>query len=95
MMRFRQENENRLETIYIGESRDYDSIDIVNIYEWRIKKMIIKDIDKGKAFDWGKTSKDYAKYRDIMVRKFWILEQEPVFFQEICISTELHGLELI
>ena len=27
--------------------------------------MIIKDIDKGKDFDWGKTSKDYAKYRDI------------------------------
>lgn len=29
--------------------------------------MEIKDtrIDKGKAFDWGKTSKDYAKYRDV------------------------------
>lgn len=27
--------------------------------------MIIKDIDQGKDFDWGKTSKDYAKYRDI------------------------------
>ena len=29
--------------------------------------MEIKDsrIDDGKAFDWGRTSKDYAKYRDI------------------------------
>ena len=24
-----------------------------------------KNIDKGKAFDFGKTSSDYAKYRDI------------------------------
>ena len=23
-----------------------------------------KNIDHGKAFDWGKTSEDYAKYRD-------------------------------
>ena len=27
--------------------------------------MINKFIDSGKAFDWGKTSEDYAKYRDI------------------------------
>ena len=27
--------------------------------------MIIKDIDNGKNFDWGNTSEDYAKYRDI------------------------------
>jgi hypothetical protein len=27
--------------------------------------MIIENIDKGKAFDWGKTSADYAKFRDI------------------------------
>ena len=33
--------------------------------------MIIKDIDKGKAFDWGKTSKDYAKYRDIYPQEFY------------------------
>ena len=24
-----------------------------------------KNIDKGKAFDWGRTSEDYAKYRDV------------------------------
>ena len=33
--------------------------------------MIIKEIDKGKAFDWGKTSKDYAKYRDIYPQEFY------------------------
>ena len=33
--------------------------------------MIIQDIDKGKAFDWGKTSEDYAKYRDIYPQKFY------------------------
>ena len=33
--------------------------------------MIIQDIDKGKAFDWGKTSKDYAKYRDIYPKEFY------------------------
>ena len=25
----------------------------------------INNIDDGKPFDWGKTSEDYAKYRDI------------------------------
>ena len=33
--------------------------------------MIIKDIDDGKDFDWGKTSKDYAKYRDIYPQEFY------------------------
>ena len=33
--------------------------------------MIIQDIDKGKAFDWGKTSSDYAKYRDIYPQEFY------------------------
>lgn len=30
-----------------------------------------KDIDNGKAFDWGKTSKDYAKFRDIYPELFY------------------------
>lgn len=36
-----------------------------------------KDIDGGKAFDWGKTSADYAKYRDIYPQEFYdkILER--------------------
>lgn len=29
------------------------------------------DIDNGKAFDWGKASKDYAKYRDIYPEAFY------------------------
>ena len=33
--------------------------------------MIIKDIDNGKAFDWGNTSEDYAKYRDIYPKEFY------------------------
>ena len=33
-----------------------------------------KEIDGGKAFDWGRTSEDYAKYRDIY---------PPVFYQKI------------
>ena len=33
-----------------------------------------KNIDAGKAFDWGRTSLDYAKYRDIY---------PPVFYEKI------------
>ncbi|HBD67823.1 MAG TPA: class I SAM-dependent methyltransferase, partial [Treponema sp.] len=35
--------------------------------------MEIKDkrIDKGKAFDWGKTSSEYAKFRDIYPPEFY------------------------
>ncbi len=33
--------------------------------------MIIQDIDKGNPFDWGKTSEDYAKYRDIYPQEFY------------------------
>lgn len=30
-----------------------------------------KNIDNGKELDWGKTSKDYAKYRDIYPQIFY------------------------
>ena len=30
-----------------------------------------KSIDGGKAFDWGRTSEDYAKYRDIYPAAFY------------------------
>jgi SAM-dependent methyltransferase len=33
--------------------------------------MQISDIDYGKPFDWGNTSKDYAKYRDIYPEEFY------------------------
>lgn len=37
----------------------------------------INSIDNGKSFDWGKTSDDYAKYRDIYPQEFYnaILER--------------------
>lgn len=33
--------------------------------------MIKSNIDNGKAFDWGRTSADYAKYRDIYPEEFY------------------------
>lgn len=33
--------------------------------------IIDKNIDGGKAFDWGRTSADYAKFRDIYPEKFY------------------------
>lgn len=33
--------------------------------------IINKNLDGGKAFDWGKTSSDYAKYRDIYPQEFY------------------------
>ena len=33
--------------------------------------MYFSDIDNGKSFDWGNTSKDYAKYRDIYPDEFY------------------------
>lgn len=33
--------------------------------------MELENIDKGKAFDWGRTSADYAKYRDIYPDEFY------------------------
>ena len=33
--------------------------------------MKLENIDKGNSFDWGKTSRDYAKYRDIYPEEFY------------------------
>ncbi len=33
--------------------------------------MHFSDIDNGKSFDWGNTSKDYAKYRDVYPDEFY------------------------
>ena len=30
-----------------------------------------KNIDGGKTFDWGRTSSDYAKFRDIYPQEFY------------------------
>lgn len=39
--------------------------------------IVDKNLDGGKAFDWGRTSEDYAKFRDIYPREFYdrILER--------------------
>ncbi len=44
----------------------------MNSQPWR-GSMLITDsrIDAGKAFDWGRTSGDYAKYRDIYPDVFY------------------------
>ena len=39
-------------------------------------------IDGGKPFDWGRTSEDYAKYRDIYPREFY----EKIVSRGLCIS---------
>ena len=35
------------------------------------KSISINDIDDGKEFDWGKTSEDYARFRDIYPKEFY------------------------
>ena len=35
------------------------------------KNISINDIDAGKEFNWGKTSRDYALYRDIYPQEFY------------------------
>lgn len=41
-----------------------------------------KDIDGGKAFDWGRTSKEYAKYRDIYPKEFY----DAVIARNLCVK---------
>ena len=45
-------------------------------------KIVNKLIDNGKAFDWGKTSEDYAKYRDIYPQLFY----EKIANRNLCIK---------
>ena len=39
-------------------------------------------IDNGKAFDWGKTSADYAKYRDIYPQAFY----DKIISRGLCVN---------
>lgn len=43
-------------------------------------KIINKNIDGGKPFDWGETSKDYAKFRDIYPSEFY----EKIIRRKLC-----------
>ena len=52
-------------------------------------KIIDKNLDGGKAFDWGKTSADYARYRDIYPEEFY----EKIRQRNLCIRGQ-HVLDL-
>ena len=41
-----------------------------------------QNIDGGKAFDWGKTSKDYAKFRDIYPQEFY----NKIIERKLCVD---------
>ncbi len=41
-----------------------------------------KNIDGGKAFDWGRTSTDYAKFRDIYPQEFY----DKIINRELCMK---------
>ena len=56
-------------------------IDKSNIGECSVE-IINKNIDAGKAFDWGKTSSDYSKYRDIYPRIFY----DKIAERNLCIK---------
>lgn len=45
-------------------------------------EIINKNIDNGKAFDWGKTSADYAKFRDIYPQAFY----DKILSRGLCIK---------
>ncbi len=45
-------------------------------------EIINKAIDDGKAFDWGRTSADYAKYRDIYPQIFY----EKIVHRNLCVK---------
>lgn len=45
-------------------------------------KISNENIDKGKAFDWGLTSKEYAKYRDIYPKEFY----DKILARNLCIK---------
>lgn len=43
-----------------------------------------KNIDSGKPFDWGKTSSDYAKYRDIYPEEFY----QKIIDRNLCLNRQ-------
>lgn len=46
--------------------------------------IIDKNIDDGKKFDWGKTSADYAKFRDIYPQEFY----DKIISRKLCIDNQ-------
>lgn len=48
-------------------------------------KITNKNIDSGKPFDWGKTSLDYAKFRDIYPQEFY----QKIIDRNLCIDGQV------
>lgn len=62
------------QAIFCGRSQDESSKEFVfwnGFAERENMRITDKKIDGGKSFDWGKTSSDYAKYRDIYPPEFY------------------------
>ncbi len=58
--------------MYHSESHGRNScIRVVHMDETFKSSMSFSDIDNGKSFDWGNTSEDYARYRDIYPEEFY------------------------
>jgi len=55
---------------------------IIYVFWGGIMKITKNDIDNGKAFDWGRTSADYAKFRDIYPTVFY----EKLIKMGLCIK---------
>lgn len=49
----------------------YNVIKYVSESEGNVPMQKLNNIDGGKPFDWGQTSQDYAKYRDIYPEVFY------------------------
>lgn len=47
--------------------------------------IVDKNIDSGKPFDWGKTSLDYAKFRDIYPQEFY----QKIIDRNLCIDGQI------
>lgn len=54
----------------------------IEIEECECMNIVDKNIDGGKAFDWGKISADYAKFRDIYPQEFY----DKIIKRELCIK---------
>ena len=52
------------------------------IIEECLMEIINKNIDDGTPFDWGRTSSDYAKYRDIYPQLFY----DKIISRQLCIT---------
>lgn len=63
---------------------DAKSANVVDKRDGGRKLMQIVDaaIDEGKAFDWGRTSRDYAKYRDVYPKEFY----ERITGRNLCVK---------